>query len=158
MLQLPYAFSLTFLLDIINCSMKFKKYIFSTYGPVKMIEVETRMILWSLTGYHFLSLNFRLTACLGCFSIAHLVGKDLLSLLLRMFFPIVPQQNCWVLCAVSMDVLKAWWEHLKVPSTCWQILEACFLMFLKHTLYFSKNSLSIFALLFELQLPAFFWY
>lgn len=52
MLKMPYASPLTFSLDIINYSMKFKKYIFSTYVPVKMVKVETRMIMRTLTSYN----------------------------------------------------------------------------------------------------------
>lgn len=62
------------------------------------------------------------------------------------------QQNCWVLCDVSMDELKAWWEPLKVPSTYWQILEAYFFMSFKQMSYFSKSFLVIFVFLFEFQL------
>lgn len=52
MLKMPYTSPLTFSLDIINYSMKFKKYIFSTYVPVKMVKVETRMIMRTLTSYN----------------------------------------------------------------------------------------------------------
>lgn len=74
MLEVPYPFAVPFSLESYR---KFKKYVFYTYVPVKMVKVETRMIMWTVTSYKFLRLSFRvMVTCLGWILIVHLVMTD----------------------------------------------------------------------------------